>query len=462
MSSIWSTPLNSLTYEDVRCFCGKRLRENLTLEYKERFSDGGEKVAREVAAFANTLGGTIIYGVVDKNGKPAKDSNGVDLKESDHDAIVSACHCHISPPVQVEVSGLLSNPDDPSESFMVVRVPASPELHLVEGKAGIYVRQEDHSEASRATIDVISALMGKRKDVISQQEKRRDDAAERLRMPVTHEIVVPSGSKSCFLSLMFGPRLAFSPLCRNDELRDRREEYCAQLTWRDARLGSGTSCAPFMAGMPVLGMVDGIYGVNRNSQSSGSVDRYGNLVTFCHVLSPINNHDAQLGRLNDHRGHALDENGNLVGVHAIKIGLQILVAFQAMQKMITTFPYVGELQLKVVVEGTRHLPLVGTRAPSGMHPIIASSFNDDWVSASISVPSDALRSYEQFEPYFREIFTNILWSWGCTNSQELDDAFYANEFACFGRDTCRCKNHSKPRNREKCYFCEKAEHEGKS
>ena len=39
--------------------------ENLKVEFKQKFSDY-EKIAKEIIAFANTEGGTIIFGVTDK------------------------------------------------------------------------------------------------------------------------------------------------------------------------------------------------------------------------------------------------------------------------------------------------------------------------------------------------------------------------------------------------------------
>ena len=55
-------PINQLTFEDVREFLKQGVPENTMLDYKLLLPKNNEKFAKTIAAFANSLGGTIIIG----------------------------------------------------------------------------------------------------------------------------------------------------------------------------------------------------------------------------------------------------------------------------------------------------------------------------------------------------------------------------------------------------------------
>jgi predicted HTH transcriptional regulator len=71
--------------------------ESSTLEFKRKISSP-EKVAKEICAFANTLGGLLIIGV-DDDGSIV----GVESEKADVDTIQHICEFIISPPINPNI-----------------------------------------------------------------------------------------------------------------------------------------------------------------------------------------------------------------------------------------------------------------------------------------------------------------------------------------------------------------------
>ena len=72
------------TKEDLQRLVDEEIQESLTLDYKASPSLAkGDKprneLCKDVSAFANSAGGQIIYGIVEKDRKPIKVDDGSDL-----------------------------------------------------------------------------------------------------------------------------------------------------------------------------------------------------------------------------------------------------------------------------------------------------------------------------------------------------------------------------------------------
>ena len=67
-----SKPTKDITFEDVQAFCKHGFPESQTLDYKSKLPEN-EKIADEVAAFANAQGGLLLFGVREEGLRPAKD-----------------------------------------------------------------------------------------------------------------------------------------------------------------------------------------------------------------------------------------------------------------------------------------------------------------------------------------------------------------------------------------------------
>ena len=140
MPEIMGLPIDAITFDDVQAFCAHETPENIRLEYKQEFSSNhpARQIAKEIAAFANTQGGTILFGVKeDSDRRPVKSPQGADLGGNPKATIQSACVHNVFPPVVPEVSALIPNPKEPSKGFVIVRIGASEDIHTVDGGKGI-------------------------------------------------------------------------------------------------------------------------------------------------------------------------------------------------------------------------------------------------------------------------------------------------------------------------------------
>jgi predicted HTH transcriptional regulator len=89
--------------------------ENLRCEFKRKFSSS-EKIAREMIAFANTIGGVILFGVDDN-----KKIVGVDSEKSEAELIKDAGLNYCEPPLEFNIGYF----DLDGKEVVVVEIPES-------------------------------------------------------------------------------------------------------------------------------------------------------------------------------------------------------------------------------------------------------------------------------------------------------------------------------------------------
>lgn len=132
-------PINQLTFDDVRDFLKQGIPENTMLDYKLLLPKNNEKFAKTIAAFANSLGGTIIIGVKDEHDKPKPPFNGVPVHAKIRGQIESIIQNYIDPVVFVDIA-TCKNPKN-NNMFVVVNIPQSNLTpHLVGHLKRAYVR----------------------------------------------------------------------------------------------------------------------------------------------------------------------------------------------------------------------------------------------------------------------------------------------------------------------------------
>lgn len=133
------------------------LGETDKVEFKRKFS-GFEKIAKEMIAFANTRGGTLLIGV-DDDGSII----GVASEKSEIDLITTTAEHYCDPPIEIEIDIL----DIEGEDVIVVEVPESrtkPHRLIVNGTSpqsestNVYIRQGERSVlASKEVARVLEA-----------------------------------------------------------------------------------------------------------------------------------------------------------------------------------------------------------------------------------------------------------------------------------------------------------------
>lgn len=135
----FSKPINELSFEDVVAFLKQGIAENTMLDYKFMLPKNNEKFAKTIAAFANTMGGTIILGVKDENDKPIPPFNGQPFHTKIRPQIESIIQNYIDPVVFVDIA-TCKNPKN-NNMYVVINIPQSNLTpHLVGDLKRAYVR----------------------------------------------------------------------------------------------------------------------------------------------------------------------------------------------------------------------------------------------------------------------------------------------------------------------------------
>ena len=135
----FSKPINELSFEDVVAFLKQNIAENTMLDYKFMLPKNNEKFAKTIAAFANTMGGTIIIGVKDENDKPIPPFNGQPFHAKIRPQIESIIQNYIDPVVFVDIA-TCKNPHN-NNMYVVINIPQSNLTpHLVGDLKRAYVR----------------------------------------------------------------------------------------------------------------------------------------------------------------------------------------------------------------------------------------------------------------------------------------------------------------------------------
>jgi len=97
---LYTKPINDITFQDVLDFCEQKTPENFRLDYK-KVLPSNEKLAKLIAAFANTYGGVIVVGINAPKGIPNNPFEGIDYDENMkyEERIQSIIISHINEPV---------------------------------------------------------------------------------------------------------------------------------------------------------------------------------------------------------------------------------------------------------------------------------------------------------------------------------------------------------------------------
>lgn len=138
---------SQMSYVDVKNLA--QTGEGKYLEFK-RTIPSAEKVAREMAAFANTNGGTLLIGVDDD-----KSLIGVEGYHEEEFLLNKAAHKLCSPAIDISIEVVHFGERD----LLVIRVPeAGQKPVFVQGKKGrtVFVRKKDQNKvASRELVEIM-------------------------------------------------------------------------------------------------------------------------------------------------------------------------------------------------------------------------------------------------------------------------------------------------------------------
>lgn len=177
---MFGKPLDQLTFQDVVTFLNQGLRESITLDYK-RDLPSANSIAKLACAFANTMGGYIVFGVSEQHEVPVAPFEGGDLGPSPNQTIHAACHQSITPSVTPVFSPLLENPNDPTKKFLVIAIPQSGNApHSMSNDQHVYVKVSDHKEPLQPSLEFYEALRVNRQSAVERADTATGEIQGRM------------------------------------------------------------------------------------------------------------------------------------------------------------------------------------------------------------------------------------------------------------------------------------------
>ncbi len=148
------------TLKDVQALIDNAIEESATLEYKAKLS-ANKDIAKDICAFANSQGGTIIYGVMTKDRIPTE------LiwitEEHAEERVRNVLEHSVQPTIEGVDVDRLPNPNAVGQAVLVIRVPASMHApHMVDSR---YYKRRGSVSSPMDHDEVKSAMLGSGRNV---------------------------------------------------------------------------------------------------------------------------------------------------------------------------------------------------------------------------------------------------------------------------------------------------------
>jgi predicted HTH transcriptional regulator len=175
--------------------------ENLRCEFKRKFSSY-EKIAREMIAFANTKGGTILFGIDDN-----REVVGVESEKSEAELIEDAGLNYCEPPVKFSIEYM----DLGGKEIVIVEVPES---HFKPHRLQDYLAYFDITKA-------IVCIRVNDKSVMASKEMVRILRAQTNDLKLK-KYAIGTNEQSVFDYLTLNERISVKELSRLVNISERR------------------------------------------------------------------------------------------------------------------------------------------------------------------------------------------------------------------------------------------------
>ncbi len=442
---LFAKPIDSITFQDVVDFCNHQIKEHVSLDYKGELSskDPRRKIAKIVSSMANTEGGVIIWGVPEsKNDRtPVADPKGEFLGKNPHAAILNSCASLIFPHVALEVSEYLLNPENNDKGFVVARVLASHDIHLMDGGSTIYLRISDQSMPFPNATTVLDNLLERRKE--KQELSRR----RRLRISNLLDSLFPTGGTKGLMQISIGPR---PPTRAFFELRQLKfvAENCGvpsgSHNWRKSPISSLDDAQ---------GVADALCHVDRRRKFGGAIDVFGNVFLKENLKCRIRGLKAEypLGQL------LTNESSGEHCLLAAAVIERIITALRLTSSILQQAEYVGDIEGEIVIKNARGIQLI-KEVNHGL-PIdiwvLGECGSTDILSIPIALNTIDIADNVNLDSCLRPIVGQLLWAWGSVDDGEIDPLIHTAECLHYGSETCACGNYQKPHIRDSCLACRK-------
>jgi len=179
--------MNLETLNEIQKLIDGKIEESLTLEYKREISSNKE-IVKDVAAFANADGGTIIYGVLAEDKVPVGIAWITDTGVEER--IQNVAMTAVQPVIESIKITRLPNPKNELEAIYVAKIPKSfAAPHMANN---LYYRRRGSVSVPMDDIDVRSSIFGSGRTVALRFEISQNlNLASQTRELVERVRVIP-------------------------------------------------------------------------------------------------------------------------------------------------------------------------------------------------------------------------------------------------------------------------------
>lgn len=113
------------TLERIKELVSSKVEENLHLDYKRLQSlTDTKEISKDISAFANSDGGVVIYGVIEKNNTPEQIDDSLEQFNKSKEWLENVVTSNINPIIDGVIITPINNPDSGNQLF-VIEVPMS-------------------------------------------------------------------------------------------------------------------------------------------------------------------------------------------------------------------------------------------------------------------------------------------------------------------------------------------------
>lgn len=214
MSTIYTSVIDQITWEDIVEFCQQGRTEDAYLDYKRDFPSD---LASTISAMANTIGGVIIIGVQeDAESKPVLPVAGIDFTRGLEERVTNIILGNIVPPVFPEIRVCLNSEN---RALVLIRIQQSENApHAVSKNTKVYLRTGNvNKPEDLAQIDQIDWLKNRRQ----KSEDLRDSLFLRAKQRASRR---GNTSDEPLLTIAIAPVYPTHPLANPSSLNTIRWE----------------------------------------------------------------------------------------------------------------------------------------------------------------------------------------------------------------------------------------------
>jgi len=120
--------------DDLLALIRDRIEESLQLDYKasralQNTNEKKTEIGKDVSSFANSAGGTIVYGIVEKNHLPQNLDGELDPTTTTKEWLEQVIHGHIRPRLEVHINPVRLLTQHPGHVAYVVSIPQGMTAH---------------------------------------------------------------------------------------------------------------------------------------------------------------------------------------------------------------------------------------------------------------------------------------------------------------------------------------------